>query len=68
MRARRKESDRTKRDKKLDQALKMTFPANDPIAVGHPTGTEVPTALVPPTRTWQYGRMTAVIEAGNAKG
>jgi hypothetical protein len=38
--ARRKKSDRKEREKKLDQAIEMTFPASDPIAVGPPTGTE----------------------------
>ena len=39
---RRKEGDRKEREKKLDQAIEMTFPASDPIAVGRPTGTEAP--------------------------
>jgi hypothetical protein len=38
--ARRKKSDRKEREKKLDQAIEMTFPASDPIAVGRPTSTE----------------------------
>jgi hypothetical protein len=37
---RRKKSDRKEREKKLDQAIEMTFPASDPIAVGRPTSTE----------------------------
>ena len=37
---RRKEDDRKEREKKLDQAIEMTFPASDPIAVGRPTSTE----------------------------
>ena len=37
---RRKKSNRKEREKKLDQAIEMTFPASDPIAVGRPTGTE----------------------------
>ena len=40
MNARRKKSDRKEREKKLDQAIEMTFPASDPIAVGWPTSTE----------------------------
>ena len=40
MNARRKNSDRKEREKKLDQAIEMTFPASDPIAVGRPTSTE----------------------------
>jgi uncharacterized protein YbjT (DUF2867 family) len=35
-------SDPKEREKKLDQAIEMTFPASDPIAVGEPTGTEAP--------------------------
>jgi 4a-hydroxytetrahydrobiopterin dehydratase len=31
------------REAKLDEAIAMTFPASDPIAVGRPTGTEAPT-------------------------
>ena len=38
--ARRKKSDRKEREQKLDQAIEMTFPASDPIAVGRPTSTE----------------------------
>lgn len=34
-------SDRKEREKKLDQAIEMSFPASDPIAVGRPTSTEV---------------------------
>jgi uncharacterized protein YbjT (DUF2867 family) len=34
------DSDPKERERKLDQAIEMTFPASDPIAVGHPTGTE----------------------------
>jgi hypothetical protein len=41
MNARGKKSDRKEREKKLDQAIEMTFPASDPIAVGRPTSTEV---------------------------
>jgi len=33
-------------DAQLDQALADTFPASDPVAVGHPTGTEAPTQPV----------------------
>ena len=40
MNARGKKSDRKEREKKLDQAIEMTFPASDPIAVGRPTSTE----------------------------
>jgi hypothetical protein len=40
MSTRRKKGDRHEREKKLDQAIEMTFPASDPIAVGRPTGTE----------------------------
>ena len=40
MNARGKKSDRKEREKKLDQAIDMTFPASDPIAVGRPTSTE----------------------------
>jgi uncharacterized protein YbjT (DUF2867 family) len=36
------DSDPKERERKLDQAIEMTFPASDPIAVGHPTGTETP--------------------------
>jgi hypothetical protein len=38
--ARGKKSDRKEREQKLDEAIEMTFPASDPIAVGRPTGTE----------------------------
>jgi hypothetical protein len=31
-----------KKDKKVDQAVDMTFPASDPPASGKPTGTEAP--------------------------
>lgn len=37
---RRKKSDRKEREKMLDQAIEMSFPASDPIAVGRPTSTE----------------------------
>jgi hypothetical protein len=49
---RRKEMDREDRDRKLDQAIEMTFPASDPIAVGRPTSTEAPArpVSVKPTR------------------
>lgn len=30
------------RDRKLDDAVDMTFPASDPVAPGHSTGTEPP--------------------------
>ena len=40
MKARGKKSDRKEREKKLDQAIEMTFPASDPIAVGRATSTE----------------------------
>jgi hypothetical protein len=33
------------RDDELDHALELTFPASDPIALGSPTGTEVPARL-----------------------
>jgi hypothetical protein len=33
------------RDDELDRALELTFPASDPIALGVPTGTEVPARL-----------------------
>ena len=36
-----KQNDGRERDKKLDEAIDMTFPASDPIAVGRPTGAEV---------------------------
>ena len=42
MGSRRKKGDRKERERKLDQAIEMTFPASDPIAMGHPTGTEAP--------------------------
>ena len=32
----------TKKDKKVDQAVDMTFPASDATAHGNPTGTEPP--------------------------
>jgi len=35
-----------KRDAVLHEALKETFPASDPIAVGAPTGTEPPRAPI----------------------
>jgi hypothetical protein len=38
---RRKKSDRKEREKMLDKAIEMSFPASDPIAVGRPTSTEV---------------------------
>jgi hypothetical protein len=31
-------------DKELDESLKQTFPASDPFAPKHPTGTEPPSA------------------------
>src|SRR5262245_26410258 len=34
--------DLQERESKLDQAIEMSFPASDPIAVGPPTGTEAP--------------------------
>jgi len=34
------DSDPKERERKLDQAIEMTFPASDPIAVGRPTSTE----------------------------
>jgi hypothetical protein len=40
MSTRRKKADRKERERKLDQAIEMTFPASDPIAVGRPTSTE----------------------------
>ena len=45
MNARGKKSDRKEREKKLDQAIEMTFPASDPIAVGRPTSTEALSAI-----------------------
>ena len=33
-------------DRELDEALAQTFPASDPVAVGHPTATEPPTQPV----------------------
>jgi NADH dehydrogenase len=44
------DSDAKERERKLDQAIEMTFPASDPIAVGHPIGTE---ALFQPVSTPQ---------------
>jgi hypothetical protein len=38
--ARPKKTDRKEREKMLDQAIAMSFPASDPIAVGRPTSTE----------------------------
>lgn len=32
--------DQKELDQQLDEALKATFPASDPVAVGHTTGTE----------------------------
>jgi hypothetical protein len=43
-------NDPKEREKKLDQAIEMTFPASDPIAVGDPTGTEAPSQPVSTTR------------------
>jgi hypothetical protein len=37
---RRKKSDRKEREKMLDEAIEMSFPASDPIAVGRPSSTE----------------------------
>ena len=34
------DGDSKERERKLDEAIEMTFPASDPIAVGNPTGTE----------------------------
>ena len=51
MGTRRKKGDRKERERKLDQAIEMTFPASDPIAVGHPTGTEAPARPVSATAT-----------------
>lgn len=42
MKTHRKKDDRQKGEKKLDQAIEMTFPASDPIAVASPTSTEEP--------------------------
>jgi hypothetical protein len=39
---RQRESAKRKLDAELDEALTGTFPASDPIAVGHPTATEPP--------------------------
>jgi hypothetical protein len=56
--ARRMKSDRKEREKKLDQAIEMTFPASDPIAVGRPTSTEA-----------QQGRsVTAKVRTGDQRG
>jgi hypothetical protein len=35
-------AERRKLDAQLDQALVYTFPASDPISIGHATGTEPP--------------------------
>ena len=57
MNARRMKSDRKEREKKLDQAIEMTFPASDPIAVGRPTSTEA-----------QQGRsVTAKVRTGDQR-
>jgi hypothetical protein len=34
--------DKAKKDRKIDKAGDMTFPASDPAAAGHATGTEPP--------------------------
>ena len=39
--------DRLGEEDRLDQAVEMTFPASDPIAVGRPTGTEAPMRSAP---------------------
>jgi hypothetical protein len=38
----RQDGDPEERERKLDQAIEMTFPASDPIAVGNQTGAESP--------------------------
>ena len=40
------DGDSKERERKLDEAIEMTFPASDPIAVGNPTGTEALTQSV----------------------
>ena len=35
-------AERRKLDAELDEALAHTFPASDPVAIGHATGTEPP--------------------------
>jgi hypothetical protein len=35
-------AERRKLDAELDEALVHTFPASDPVAIGHATGTEPP--------------------------
>lgn len=51
MSTRRKKGDRKERERKLDQAIEMTFPASDPIAVGQATATEAPARPVNATAT-----------------
>ena len=38
---------RRERERRLDEGLKESFPASDPLAVGRPTGTEPLPPLVP---------------------
>ena len=73
MNARRKKSDRKEREKKLDQAIEMTFPASDPIAVGRPTSTEAQersvTAKVRTGDQRAVGmRFTVGLKVGEGKG
>jgi hypothetical protein len=48
--------DRRRLDERLDEALAETFPASDPIAVGHPTGTERPGRPIDRTSLPSQGR------------
>ena len=65
MKARGKKSDRKEREKKLDQAIEMTFPASDPIAVGRPTSTE---ALAQSVRTHRQGVRPRVVTVFGGTG
>jgi hypothetical protein len=60
------DSDPKERERKLDQAIEMTFPASDPIAVGHPTGTETPPQPVSSLHGEVLGGARVVTVAGPA--
>jgi uncharacterized protein YbjT (DUF2867 family) len=53
-------SESKERERKLDQAIEMTFPASDPIAVGPPTGTETGTEALAQPVGIPHGEVRAV--------
>jgi hypothetical protein len=56
---RRKKGGRKEQEKKLDQAIEMTFPASDPIAVGRPTSTEALQAVPASAKAKYVGKRAA---------